>query len=122
MPPAFDPRGLLLLAWGYLQYRWVRQFRLRLGGGGPGVDTLPERIVTEGPYRFTRNPIYLGQLIFLAGLAVSFRSWAALGLFAFHLPWFHLHVVKDEAQLEERFGDSYREYKRRVKRWIPGIV
>jgi protein-S-isoprenylcysteine O-methyltransferase Ste14 len=30
--------------------------------------------------------------------------------------------VKDEAQLEERFGDSYREYKRRVKRWIPGIV
>jgi len=122
VPLAFDPWGLLLLAWGYLQYRMVRQYRLRLGGGGPGVDTLPDRIVTEGPYRFMRNPIYLGQLIFMAGLAVSFRSWVALALFVFHLPWFHFHVVQDEAQLEERFGASYREYKRRVKRWIPGVV
>lgn len=86
------------------------------------MDTLPEQIVTQGPYRYTRNPIYLGQLIFMAGLWVGFRSWVALALCIFHLPWFHLHVVKDEARLEERFGESYREYKRRVKRWIPGII
>ena len=112
----------MLLTWGYLQYRIVRQYRLRLGGGGPGLDTLPVQIVTEGPYRYVRNPIYLGQLIFMAGLFAALRSWAALALLIFHLPWFHLHVLKDEEQLEAHFGTSYREYKQRVKRWIPGVI
>ena len=119
---AFEPWGALILAWGYLQYRLIRQYRLRLGGGGPGVDTLPERIVTGGPYRYTRNPIYLGQLIFMAGLAVTLRSWAALALFAVHVPWFHMHVLADEVQLEKRFGTEYLEYRNRVKRWLPGLL
>jgi protein-S-isoprenylcysteine O-methyltransferase Ste14 len=114
--------GLLLLAWGYLQYRLVGKYRLALGGGGPGLDTPPDHIVAEGPYRYLRNPMYLGHLIFMAGLAITFLSWAALVLLVAHIPWFHARVLKDEAHLEKRFGAPYLEYKSRVKRWIPGLV
>ena len=69
--PVFVPWGGLLLAWGYLQYRLVGRYRLRLGGGGPGMQAPPQRIVTQGPYRYVRNPMYLGHLIFLAGLAMA---------------------------------------------------
>ena len=43
------PWGIALLAWGYLQYRLVGRYRLTLGGGGPGLDTPPDRIVAKGP-------------------------------------------------------------------------
>ena len=77
--------------------------------------------MTEAPYRYTRNPMYLGHLIFMAGLAVSFNSWLASALLAFHAVWFHRRVLKDEARLESRFGSPYLAYKSQVKRWIPGV-
>src|SRR5262245_51656986 len=100
---AFEPLGLLLLAWGYLQYRLVGWFRMMRGGGGPGVDVPPTHLVTGGPYRFTRNPMYLGHLIFFAGLAVTFRSWFALALLAANAIWFHRRVLADEARLITQF-------------------
>jgi protein-S-isoprenylcysteine O-methyltransferase Ste14 len=118
---SFVPWGVPLLAWGYLQYRLVGRYRLGQAGGGPGMATLPERIVEVGPYRYTRNPMYLGHLIFMAGLAVSFNSWLAAALLAFHAVWFHRRVLKDEAGLESRFGSPYLAYKLQVKRWIPGV-
>ena len=50
------PLGAPLLIWGYLQYWWVGRYRLSLAGGSPGMDVLPEHIISRGPYRFTRNP------------------------------------------------------------------
>ena len=120
--PAVEPWALPLLAWGYLQYRWVGTYRTALGGGGPGVSVPPDRIVEAGPYRWVRNPMYLGHLVFLAGLALLLRSWIGLGLFVFHLFWFQRRVREDERHLEALFGDSYRAYCRRVKRWIPGLL
>jgi protein-S-isoprenylcysteine O-methyltransferase Ste14 len=66
--------------------------------------------------------MYLGHLIFMAGLAITFSSWLALALLAFHAGWFHLRVLHDEERLEARFGEPYRVYKARVKRWIPGVL
>ena len=116
------PSGIVLLAWGYLQYRLAGRYRLRLGGGGPGISVPPERIVAQGPYRVVRNPMYLGHLIFMLGLALTFRSWLGLALFAFHVVWFQRRVLEDEAPLLRLFGDPYRAYMAQVKRWIPGIL
>ncbi|MGZ5034638.1 MAG: methyltransferase family protein [Usitatibacter sp.] len=120
--PRIHEWALPLLAWGYLQYRWIGTYRTRQGGGGPGISVPPERVVSDGPYRWVRNPMYLGHLIFLAGLALSLGSWIAAAVFAVHAFWFDRRVKEDEARLAERFGEPYREYCRHVKRWIPGIL
>ena len=120
--PPIQPVGLVLLIWGYLQDRLVRGYRKARGGGGPGIEKPPDRIVTGGVYRYLRNPMYLGHLIFMAGLAITFSSWLALALLVFHAGWFHLRVLDDEQRLESQFGESYRAYKSRVKRWIPGVL
>src|SRR5262249_49228654 len=99
--------GRPLLAWGYLQYLLMGRYRLSLAGGGPGMDVPPERIIMQGPYRFSRNPMYLGHLIFLAGVALTFWSWFALILFAARAWWFHRRVLRDEARLEKIFGATY---------------
>ena len=66
--PQVNPWALPLLVWGYAQYRWVGGLRAVRGGGGPGLSNPPDRLVDDGPYRLTRNPMYLGHLIFFAGL------------------------------------------------------
>lgn len=118
----FLPWGAALLIWGYLQYRIVRSFRGRHGGGGPGLELPPQRLVEEGPYRYTRNPMYLGHLIFLLGLAVTFWSWLALIILLANAVWFHIRVLGDEKNLLQRFGAPYAAYCERVKRWIPGVI
>lgn len=120
--PRIQSWALPLLSWGYLQYRWVGAFRTREGGGGPGLSNPPERIVQRGPYRWIRNPMYLGHLIFFAGLALSLGSWIGVAVLAFHLVWFDRRVREDERHLARLFGDPYRDYCRRVKRWIPGLL
>jgi protein-S-isoprenylcysteine O-methyltransferase Ste14 len=117
-----QPLGAILLVWGYLQYRLTGTYRTRRGGGGPGIDVPPNAIVAQGPYRYVRNPMYLGHLIFMLGLAITFSSLAAALLLLVHVVWFQRRVLDDEARLEARFGAPYLAYKARVKRWIPGLV
>jgi hypothetical protein len=120
--PAIHVWALPLLAWGYLQYRFVGNYRARIGGGGPGISIPPDHIVDTGPYRWVRNPMYLGHLVFFAGIAMALGSWIALAVLAFHVFWFDRRVREDEERLASIFGEPYREYCRRVKRWIPGLV
>jgi len=115
------PWGTPLLAWGYLQYLLVGRYRHPRAGGSAGMDVPPQRIIASGPYRYTRNPMYLGHLIFLAGLAITFWSWFALIMLAGRALWFHRRVLHDEARLEKIFGTDYVAYRARVKRWIPGV-
>src|SRR5262245_21473972 len=93
MPATVVP-GLLLMAWGYLQYRLVGGYRLPRAGGSAGMDCPPERIIAQGPYRYTRNPMYLGHIIFLVGLALMFWSWLALVILAARAIWFHSRVLR----------------------------
>ena len=111
-----------LLMWGYGQYRLSGQYRTAHGGGGPGIDIPPERIVDTGIYAITRNPMYLGHLIFMLGLAITFCSIPAGLLLGFHVFWFQRRVCEDEVHLQSVFGDAYRDYMARVKRWIPGVI
>ena len=118
----FVPLGVPLLVWGYLQYLYVGSYRLPRAGGTAGMDVPPERIITQGPYRFTRNPMYLGHLTFMLGLTLTFWSWLALVIFTGRAYWFHRRVLHDEARLEEIFGAEYAAYRAQVKRWIPGLL
>jgi protein-S-isoprenylcysteine O-methyltransferase Ste14 len=120
--PVFVAWGCPLLLWGYLQYRLVGGYRGPRAGGGPGIETLPNRVLATGPYRYTRNPMYLGHLIFLVGLALTFWSWAALIILAARACWFQRRVLHDEERLEKIFGADYLAYRARVKRWIPGVL
>jgi len=108
-----------LLAWGFLQYELVGRYRKRIGGGGPGMQIPPARLVTAGPYAWCRNPMYLGHLFFLLGLTLMFQSALALVLLVFSTAWFHIRIRRDEKRLREMFGADYEAYAARVKRWIP---
>ena len=76
-------------------------------------------IVANGPYRFTRNPIYLGMVLGLIGLAIAFDSlWILATLVLFYLVIRYGVVAREEDYLERKFGDVYLGYKSRVRRWL----
>ena len=76
-------------------------------------------IVENGPYRFTRNPIYLGMFLGLIGLAIAFDTlWLLLTLVLFVLVIRYGVVAREEIYLERKFGDVYRGYRSRVRRWL----
>src|SRR5262245_5408531 len=84
---------------------------------------MPKEFVATGPFRFVRNPMSLGGAVLMTGLALCHRSTLGLGLAAALFLVFHLVVVYlEESGLEKRFGDSYREYRRNVRRWVPRIT
>jgi protein-S-isoprenylcysteine O-methyltransferase Ste14 len=82
--------------------------------------TMPTTTIVEaGPYRFTRNPIYLGMCLGLIGLAVALNNPWLLGTLAlFALVIRYGVVAREEAYLERKFGDAYRHYRTRVRRWL----
>lgn len=76
-------------------------------------------LVLGGPYRLTRNPMYLSLALLYAGIAILYQSiWALLFLFPV-LFFIDRHViVPEELYLERRFGSTYAQYRARVRRWI----
>lgn len=116
------PVGLPLMAWGYLQYRVSGSYRIRRAGGPPGMSQgSPDRLVTSGPYAVTRNPMYLGHLVFLTGLTIATRSPVSLAVTAGLVHWFDERARTDHRRLVTMFGEPYEEYSRRVPRWLPGL-
>ena len=82
--------------------------------------TLPTTaLVVDGIYRRTRNPLYLGLTLVYLGLGVAAGSLWAIGLVVPLLWVINVGVVtREERYLERKFGDAYRDYKARVRRWI----
>lgn len=116
-----NPWFLPLMIWGYLQYRLCGSYRTVRGGGGPGPEIPPDKLVATGLYAYTRNPMYLGHLIFLTGLTLTLRSWFGAMITVTVAIWFHRRVLADEQNLAERLGPPYIAYTKSVKRWIPGL-
>ncbi len=112
------PHFLPLLVWGYLQYRLIGEHRQRQRAGGRGFDRPPARLLTTGPYALSRNPMYLGHIIFMIGLALSTGSRLAWAILLANLPWFQSRVLHDEQRLRAKFGAEYEAYCRRVRRWL----
>jgi protein-S-isoprenylcysteine O-methyltransferase Ste14 len=88
-----------------------------------GTEIKPFRpsrlVVDEGLYRFSRHPMYLGFLALLAGVAVLAGTLAPVIVFCVMVWLFSAHfVIPEERHMEEQFGDEYRAYKARVRRWF----
>lgn len=88
-----------------------------------GVDPRPDKpdaaLVETGPFRFGRNPIYLGFLLAATGLALIWGTlWGWLGVVVTHGLLDRLVIAKEEAYLTARFGAAYEGYKNRVRRWM----
>jgi len=110
--------GVLLITLGFLVRVWAavhfytHQMRV--------ISLEPQgSLVTTGPFRYSRNPLYLGGNVFcFFGAALLLGSPSALVLTALHLPLVNLIISREEKQLEQKFGDEFREYKKRVRRWV----
>ncbi|HEY1433854.1 MAG TPA: isoprenylcysteine carboxylmethyltransferase family protein [Thermoanaerobaculia bacterium] len=91
----------------------------RRAGTSPN-PTRPTRALTvAGPYRFTRNPMYLGLALASAGGAFAGNAlWALLLVLAAAALMVPLVIAREERYLESKFGDEYRRYRSRVRRWI----
>ena len=77
------------------------------------------RLVTTGPYRFTRNPMYLGMTLFLFGFSLMLSlEWGVILTPLLWLAFDRLVVAREEAYLSEKFGEPYRDFLRRTRRWI----
>ena len=103
--------GLALAIWAIVTIRRA----------GTEVETTKPTtaIVSGGPFRFTRNPIYSGMLLGLAGLAVGFDTLWILGtLILFYLVIRYGVIAREEAYLERKFGQAYLGYKSQVRRWL----
>lgn len=112
--------GAVVCALGMTLALWCVATFIRIGKGTPAPFDAPRRLVIRGPYRFVRNPMYLGGGVALAGAALFYRSaWLLAYAIAFLLV-FHLFVVfYEEPTLARKFGVDYEEYKRKVRRWWP---
>ena len=90
------------------------------GKGTPVNPYAPTKaLVVHGPFRFTRNPMYLGLVLMTIGFALVMNSmWLILVAVPVLLLLRNLVIVQEERYLEELFGDDYRAYVKRVRRWL----
>ena len=99
----------------------ARSGQLLTGRGRPRRGPRPA-FVLAGPYLRTRNPLYAGLVLGLAGAALAAGSWLLALTAATAAVVAHARVVRlEEPRLEARFGDAYTAYLRRVPRWVPRI-
>jgi protein-S-isoprenylcysteine O-methyltransferase Ste14 len=76
-------------------------------------------IVTSGPFRFSRNPLYLSLTLLYLGLALSFNTWWGIVVLVPLLIVMHRGVVlREERYLDHKFGESYRQYRSTVRRYL----
>jgi len=103
--------GLFLAGWAFALFRRAKT----------GLVPFSEAstLVAKGPYRFTRNPMYVGMASLVLGLAVALGSLSALvGPVLFVVLIDRLFVQHEERQLEAAFGPAYLAYRSKVRRWL----
>jgi len=95
----------------------VRRFRSTGTSLQPWEPTTT--LITDGPFRLSRNPVYIGYTLLYLGVGFWVNSAWPLVLLPLVLWLMHrLVIAREEAYLDHRFGDAYREYQQRVRRWL----
>ncbi|MFQ5820459.1 MAG: methyltransferase family protein [Candidatus Heimdallarchaeota archaeon] len=122
IPHPYNLVGILFIPVGMLLVIWANYALLHIGKIGlrdREPMQRPSNLVLVGPYRFTRNPIYLGCLLMLLGLVIVWSSVVtAFFLILVYIVFRYVFIKREETILEEEFGDEYRDFKKRVRRWV----
>ena len=112
--------GLILIIIGFPIAIWPALSFVIYGQGTPAPFDAPKEFVAVGPYKYVRNPMYIGGFFLFVGFALVNYS---LSMLLFPFIWFiivHLFIIYyEEKKLEKRFGQSYIDYKKKTNRWIP---
>ena len=102
--------GLFIFLWSLISFR--QSFRI-------GIDTdHPDKLIVDGAFAFSRNPIYVGFFLFLLGQFLVFPSWTTLTALAVATVLFHRQVLREEEFMRQRYGQEYAEYRSRVRRYV----
>jgi protein-S-isoprenylcysteine O-methyltransferase Ste14 len=113
------PLGIALVAVAWIPPVWAIVLFRREGTEVSPTSPANRTLVTSGPYRFTRNPMYLGLVIVTLGIAVWVGAWpmfiAPIAVFA-TANW--IHIPFEEDKMRRQFGATYDGYVRRVRRWV----
>jgi protein-S-isoprenylcysteine O-methyltransferase Ste14 len=109
--------GFLILSGIAVFVAGIRNFS---GAGTPVQGTKPARkLVTTGIHGWSRNPIYLGMFLLYGGIGLAVRSpWILILALPLAVTIRYGVVAREEVYLERRFGNAYRDYKARVRRWL----
>ena len=103
--------GIALVAWGFLS--------LQRGGTTVLPNRRADQLVTQGAFRFRRNPIYMGEVLVFLGLAeLTHNIWFAILAPLLAIALYGLAIRPEERHLETRFGQAYLDYKERTRRWF----
>lgn len=109
--------GLVLSIWAIVHMR-------KVGEGNPfdaynhEVAPRTKHLMTDGPYRFSRNPMLVGVYIYDIGVLIWLQTWWPLLVFAVEVLFLTMQVRSEEKRLESDFGDEYRAYKQHVPRYF----
>lgn len=121
----------LLFPWGLLSAAWLglAGWLLVIGGAALAASAVavaaevdlerPDRLVVTGPYRFSRNPMYVAWSAIYVGLSFVFdTAWPVVLLPPVLVVMHYVGVLREERHLEGRFGDEFRSYRARVRRYL----
>jgi protein-S-isoprenylcysteine O-methyltransferase Ste14 len=121
-PATWNLAGLVAVAIGLAMYIWCLVFHFKSYRAAVRVGFSPPHLVVAGPYRISRNPMYVSGLFVWLGWTVFYGSPAVFVALVLLWSVFAFRVIpREERQLEALFGDDYFEYKRSVRRWIGRI-
>jgi protein-S-isoprenylcysteine O-methyltransferase Ste14 len=110
--------GVVLLLTGISLVAWGRRTMLRAGTNIRPTQPATALVVT-GPFRYSRNPLYIALLLLYAGIALAVGTLWPFVLLAILLPLLHWGIVRrEERYLERKFGEAYARYRAVTRRWI----
>ena len=125
-PPAFRLVIVLMFAVAGLALSiWAIVYMRRVGDGNPmdafGHEVAPrtKHLMTDGPYRFSRNPMLTGIFVYLIGCCIWLWTWQSVVVFLVFVAIMLVQVRTEESRLRHDFGEEYEEYCKRVGRFLP---